>query len=1002
MKSTLLILFFSVQLTAQFNIDFIDTSLKSSEISWYNIQSNNSSEQLINSYFLITAKSEGILVYESRTKNVALSQGVSIWNKSLLEPVQESIDNLNQLAEGKKVFLELILINTKTGNIEGRTSKTFKWKPNNKVDDNSDSQFSLKEKFQVQGSIGITAQTANRMGVGSTVPNIYLRADGRTSLAFSGIPVDLGFFVTTEQSGFKQSMNRASASLNVPLLKQNLKSEIDNRLEAAGEEGAPSEAEVEAFKSEMVMKEYPDYASLVAQFEGDEGVVLATRLQRAIDLGQLSKSKSTRSKVRQYKRLSEKKNLSSEDNLERIKLQQLIMQFATMQKELEELEADFGKELRKLKEDYLRYTEAENYYASLTVDDYKKNTKSFNVFSMLNKTQRMLNMLQGATIGVSYPNFSRYTLNGLSINGIHLELTPGEFYLATSYGRSARQTYDRNFAVPTLTLNQRAFGIKTGYGQRGETYLHLSYTNVTDMDDPLGNESATRPESNSLFGLEGGVSFLDNKLSLEGEWAGSLFTEDMNADVLSQDFSTEVPLEMLHNRANSTSSFDQAYRLGAQWQLDKLGLDLGGEYERLGSDFRSLGAPTLLANLVRWKADLRKGLFDNKVQLMLYGQREDNSIDPSLSTVISSTESFGGNVMIAIPKFPQITASYAPFAQRNEIVGTQEVQQSDTKVTNLTVSYPYSLFDGLRMNTQLSYADQTLTSNLANSNFKNTSYGFNQNINFKELGFNLAVNYAPDQKLGEVPQDLTTYNFNGTYSKEKFRSGLGYQLLKITNKETKYGFNASLGYNLTEAIAFDLRAQRNIYDSFAGNPSFRDYVVNAGLRINFGYDGSESVEQLDRATSIDAETEEPPASLLSNLENEEIVDSDATETSSKELNQPDKEDIKTAEAPTKASSSPDDLKDDILEGFVIKTENKKHHYKIYFHIDNTANKSFISLISLGPVTWIEAETGVYLYFIGQYSSKEIAERRLSGVKARGYENAYILEFKNGEVHNKDK
>ena len=75
-----------------------------------------------------------------------------------------------------------------------------------------------------------------------------------------------------------------------------------------------------------------------------------------------------------------------------------------------------------------------------------------------------------------------------------------------------------------------------------------------------------------------------------------------------------------------------------------------------------------------------------------------------------------------------------------------------------------------------------------------------------------------------------------------------------------------------------------------------------------------------------------------------------------------------------------------------KISEKQHHFRILFNVEKQANKSFVNLASIGPVSSVETKSGYHLYYIGFYNKRESAEKSLKKIIAKGYKAAEVVEF----------
>jgi len=94
--------------------------------------------------------------------------------------------------------------------------------------------------------------------------------------------------------------------------------------------------------------------------------------------------------------------------------------------------------------------------------------------------------------------------------------------------------------------------------------------------------------------------------------------------------------------------------------------------------------------------------------------------------------------------------------------------------------------------------------------------------------------------------------------------------------------------------------------------------------------------------------------------------------------------------PNKTNREPEEKLD-------ITVSEKKHHYKILFTIENQPDKTFMSIVNIGPVTYEKANGENYIYYIGFFQSEEKAIEAREQVKAAGYKMARVMEFNKGAL-----
>ena len=979
----------------------------SNEVDLYSILVTNYSVALNNSQIAFECTLDGHLIYQAETRPLTLSPGMNELSFNLVQPIQITIDELSTLSEKEKVIFDVKLI--QNGQIIARERQTITMNLG-KANENVLNVDSITDKFGINGNINVLGQISDRQGQGSSVPQNYLRSNGNATLSFSHIPVDVSYFLTTEQTSYRQSMNRGAIRLNVPQMKRNLKQDLEKRVEKEGESGSgPTDSELENFKKEMIQKKYPDYKKWKQNFGSEEGAIQYKAIERYLLLSDFLESNATDKNLKRFRKLKEKTILSNDENSELKELNAYLIEIAQYQNEKIKIEDSMENTLEELIEGYNYLDEADQYYNDLDITDYNKANSDFNPFRLYNKTEKFLSQFQSVSVGTSAPYFSRMTLSGLLVNGVQFEVTPGNFYFSGVYGKSTRETFNMQFDKPTLTLSQGTLGLKFGYGKPSDSHLHFSFVQIEDGDSDMLEDSGMTAQKNRIISVEGKISLLDNKMTIEGELVGSLLTRDKEAVSLDNNLKSSMPLSFLYPEGNSTSSFDHAYSIGLQYNIDNLGLNVNGDMERLNPNFISLGAPTLLSNVLRWNVSARKTLINNKIQLGLRAGKDNNSLNPLLSDINNSTESYGIDVNIAFPNLPQIFASYAPFAQNSIINATGDEKFTNTKLTNISISYPYNFGDGFRANTQVGYNNQSLVSNVEGANSRNTTYSISQNINYKQLGINGVITHTPGQVIEDINKDITSLNMNATFQLDKLNTSLGLQLLEIPNQEMKVGYLANINYGITEMISADFRAQRNIYDNSIGTNSFKEYFIQTGLSIRFGGKKDSDTPYEEKPSQVN----ESITSEIQATKNTAVVPI-ITKSSDTTLEQFSKVDsiqigddnlVFDIVKERKVSDIIEDVPEVIIEQVEEKQEkgifslSKAKHYKVFIREELIPEKSFLSLSHIGPVYFNQVDSRSYYYYIGFYKKLEQAERTLAKVKRAGYNGAKIFEFDEGVLIN---
>ncbi|HRX29345.1 MAG TPA: hypothetical protein P5235_08150, partial [Saprospiraceae bacterium] len=346
-------------------------------------------------------------------------------------------------------------------------------------------------------------------------------------------------------------------------------------------------------------------------------------------------------------------------------------------------------------------------------------------------------------------------------------------------------------------------------------HLFFTFQDINDHYDKLVLKTETTPQSNRIIGTELGWGFWNKKILIKAELMASLFTRD-NSIIASNDteFSRNaIPLNTLYSNINNSSSFDIAYTFSSDIKITNSTV-IKAEYENVGSNYHTLGNPTLLRNLVRWKADLRQSLFKNQIYINAF-IKSDNIVGlPQFNLSTNTLKTLGIDIGLRIKNIPQLQISYMPYTQNSKGLNLNESYLSDSHILNSTLSYPYSISINLHGFTQISLLNQSLKSNYNSLNHDFNMYGLTQSIMYNNTSFNVSMQYTPKQIIGDEQQKVFTFNSTINIAILKSMSStLGLQWLNISNKENKKGYFGNLQYLITKNLRAELRIQKNMFKS---------------------------------------------------------------------------------------------------------------------------------------------------------------------------------------------
>lgn len=226
-------------------------------------------------------------------------------------------------------------------------------------------------------------------------------------------------------------------------------------------------------------------------------------------------------------------------------------------------------------------------------------------------------------------------------------------------------------------------------------------SNLNDVINPY----AVTPQENLLFGTKGKISFLENKISLEFDGAGSVYTRDLRSNELNLD-STDFPnflTKLIKPRVGT--NYDFAVNTFLNLNFQSFNTKVG--FKRIGPGYQSLGTAYLLNDIREYS--IMNSIRFGTVGIMLgYINQSDNLIDQKLFTTSRNIVTLGLNAMITLFWNTNFSVNYLTMKNDSNNDSTK------TDFGSFVISTNQSLLidpQGFFRNINLSYAFQNSNNN---------------------------------------------------------------------------------------------------------------------------------------------------------------------------------------------------------------------------------------------------------------------------------------------------
>ncbi|WP_143815446.1 hypothetical protein [Longibacter salinarum] len=387
-----------------------------------------------------------------------------------------------------------------------------------------------------------------------------------------------------------------------------------------------------------------------------------------------------------------------------------------------------------------------------------------------------------ADAGTVSPRLSQYSLNGTSLKGGFLELTPGKWRITYTGGVSQRAVEPASLGStssatttagpsPRIGANAGAFqrwlhAARLGYGDLGGSYVDLIGLYGFDDASSLRDPGALSPVSNTNVTTVAGLRVLDGRIRLEGQLTASGLVNDTQAP--RSDTSPGLLYDLGIMNARAGSQMDYAGRLSARVDVLKRG-QLQMSYERIQPGFRSLGLAYLRSDQEVIQIRPRVDFFDGKLRLdAQLGQRRNNLNGDLQSTLRRRQARMNAQVRLSRTFF--VSTSYSRLVNANTAMpGVQDV--ATFRQVSQTVSVAPSLTfrrGSLTHSSALTASLQTLRDrqsdpNASGASFTNYSGTLSHTVAFPSgTSVGLSGNALMSQRAAT---DLVTVSVNANVSR---------------------------------------------------------------------------------------------------------------------------------------------------------------------------------------------------------------------------------------------
>jgi hypothetical protein len=442
----------------------------------------------------------------------------------------------------------------------------------------------------------------------------------------------------------------------------------------------------------------------------------------------------------------------------------------------------------------------------------------------LKKYEQLLSNIKKLDIGLCYPNYSTFLVNGSTLKGINLEWEK-KLYFAFTYGKTINTLLTTNniiqnqlqtgrnlynfFDFNNVNDSRKLVSVKFGYGAKEATHLHLGVLYGVGLTSYLNTPVAGNREKNLVFEIDSRV-VLNGQNSFDLVYGKSaVYQTGVTPD--------DVPGRSLFSNFRSNAAL---LRYTGAIQRTKTKIILTGRL--IDPFFKSYGVGFLRSDNLRQEARIEQAL-GNKIKLSGFYRRDrDNLLNSFIYT--TRLQTMGADLLVKVNRRLTARANYTPVVQ--QIAAKDSVPANNKNVNNISsliVTYTprttggvTSFFNGMYSYYQLSSVNGRKSS-YQNINLTNTTVFNNY------LKVNLTANYFSNNSGDSLNNNTFMAGGNASYNGLKYLGiTMGVKYAGNTLIKNQLGGLVKINILLARAINLELQAEQLVLGDFYNSYNIKE------------------------------------------------------------------------------------------------------------------------------------------------------------------------------------
>jgi arsenate reductase-like glutaredoxin family protein len=357
----------------------------------------------------------------------------------------------------------------------------------------------------------------------------------------------------------------------------------------------------------------------------------------------------------------------------------------------------------------------------------------------LTKMQKVLLSINKVEIGRSWLDYSELTVKNVSLNGINVEMNPGNFYFAAAAGKLNYRFRDFILKNNTSSPGQSLYLLRAGVGKKESS--NLIFTFYSGKKSLLNNVAP-----GSIYGTQKIVG-----LSAEGKFnldANNYIIVEAAKSSYGNNFDPRQNGSQLIRKALDLKvRSNEAYSIKLFSQNPATDTKLSAYYRKTGENFQSFNLYPINVNESAWMVRANQNLWKKRINIDA-AVRKNDFAGPLSSIAGYSAKTIFKSLQVSLraPKLPFVSVGYYPSTQLS-LLPNNILIENQYNTLNTIISHSYSIRK-LAMNTNAVYTKFYNTgSDTGFIYFNASSYTLNHSVFISKFTFESGASVTDQRNL---------------------------------------------------------------------------------------------------------------------------------------------------------------------------------------------------------------------------------------------------------------